>query len=128
MFKLSLLLSVVLVVGTIACASSATSPTNLAGVAITVTGTGVTTYTYTKDIAPIMASDCVPCHGNTVRQSGYNFSSVAGVLAAVTAGSENSVLVKVVQPAGPMYTALTGDRTGKVRIIYDWVVSSKAAQ
>jgi len=128
MFKLGLPVLSAILIGTIACGGSPTSPTNLASIAITVTGTGVTTYTYTKDIAPIMSADCVSCHGNSIRQSGLNFSTYAGVLAAVTSGSENSALVKVVQPAGPMYSALSGDRTAKVRLIFDWVVNSKAAQ
>lgn len=130
MFKPGLIVLTVLLVGAIACggSSSPTSPSNLDSVAITVTGTGVTTYTYTKDIAPILNADCVSCHGNSQHQAGLNFSTYSGVLAAVTAGSENSLIVKAVQPAGPMFVNLSGDRTAKVRIIYDWVVNSKAAQ
>jgi len=113
----------------IACgAGSPTSPSSLDSVAITVTGTGVTTYTYTKDIAPIMASDCVPCHGTSNKQAGLSFSSYAGVMAAVTAGSQNSLLVKATQPQGPMYVELSGNRTAKAQLIYDWVVNSKATQ
>ena len=129
MFKPGLLVLTAVLLVAIACGgSSPTSPTSLDSVPISIAGTGVTTYTYTRDIAPILAADCVSCHGNSQRQAGLNFSTYSGVLAAVTAGSESSRLVKAVQPAGPMYTALSGDRTGKVRIIYDWVVNSKAAQ
>jgi len=120
MFKPGLCVLTVLLLGAIACGggSSPTSPSNLDSVAITVTGTGVTTYTYTKDIAPILNSDCVVCHGLNQREAGLNFTTYAGVLAAVTVGSENSLIVKATQPAGPMFVNLSGDRTSKVRIIY----------
>ena len=118
-----------LLVSAIACGSSSpTSPSSLDSVSISVTGTGVSTYTYTANIAPILTTDCVSCHNATNKQSGVNLSTYAGVMAVVTAGSANSILVKAVQPAGPMYTNLSGSRTTKVQTIYDWVVNSKAAQ
>ena len=128
MFRVRLVVLAGLLVIAIACGSSVTSPSSLDSVQITVTGTGVATYTYTKDIAPIMASDCVSCHGTSQKQAGFNFSTYAGVMAAVTAGSANSLLVKSVQPSGPMFSELSGNRTLKIQTIYDWVVSNKAAQ
>ncbi len=115
-----------LLVTTIACGGSPTSP-SLDSVAITLTGTGVSSYTYTANIASIM-TDCTPCHGSTLREAGYNFTTYAGVMAAVTAGSQNSKLVKATQPNGSMFANLTGNRTTKAQTIYDWVVNSKAAQ
>ena len=129
LFKPGLLVLTALLVSAIACSgSSPTAPANLSSVAITVMGTGVTTYTYTRDIAPILSVDCVPCHSGGSPPVGLNFSSFSGVLAAVTVGSQDSLLVKAVQPAGTMYAALSGNRTAKVQMIYDWVVNSKAAQ
>jgi hypothetical protein len=129
LFKPGLLVLAALLVSAIACGgASPTSPANLSSFSITVLGTGVTTYTYTRDIAPILSVDCVPCHGGGSPAVGLNFSSYSGVLAAVTVGSQNSLLVKAVQPAGTMYAALSGNRTAKVQLIYDWVVNSRAAQ
>jgi len=50
------------------------------------------------------------------------------VLRAVTPSSDQSPLVRVIQPAGRMYANLSGDRNQKVQVIYDWVVNSHAAQ
>lgn len=93
----------------------------------TATGTGATTYTYAT-VQPILATDCVACHGPTQRQAGVDLSSFAGVSRVVTPGSDQSVLVLVTQPGGLMYGQLSGDRTTKAGVIYDWVVNSKAAQ
>ncbi len=128
MFKLSLVVLSAALVTTIACGGSPTSPSSLDSVQITVTGTGVTTYTYTKDIAPIMAADCVACHNASLKESGVMLSTFAGVMAVVTSGSQNSILIKATQPNGPMYGNLSGNRTTKAQTIYDWVVNSKAAQ
>lgn len=38
------------------------SPTSPSQVSITVTGAGVSTYTYTADVAPILNADCTACH------------------------------------------------------------------
>jgi len=91
-------------------------------------GSGITTYTYTNDVRPILATDCFSCHGPNVQQNGFNFSSYAGVLQALTPGSDTSLIVRVTQPGGLMYSMLSGDRNQKAGIIYDWVVNSKAAQ
>ena len=109
-----------------ACGSS--SPTSPSDVGISVTGTGVTTYTYTADIAPILNSDCVACHNNSLHEENVNLTTYAGVLRTVTPGSDQSLLVRVVQPGALMYSNLTGNRNQKVQVIYDWVVNSRAAQ
>ena len=46
----------------------------------------------------------------------------------VTAGSTTSTLIQVTQPSGAMYSQISGDRTSKVQTIYDWVMTSRAAQ
>jgi len=109
-----------------ACGGS--SPTSPSSITVTVTGTGVTNYTYTADVAPILNSDCVACHSASRHDGGVNLSTYAGVMQVVTPGSDQSLLVRVVQPAGPMYGNLSGNRNQKVQLIYDWVVSSRAAQ
>jgi len=97
--------------------------------AITVAGTGSTTVTYVKDVQPILASDCVSCHGGGSRtEAGVNLTTYAGVLSVVSIGSTSSRLIQVTQPGGLMYSMLTGDRTAKARTIYDWIMTSNAAQ
>jgi len=115
-------------IGALVSACGGSSPTSPSDVSVTVTGTGVTSYTYTVNVAPILNSDCVSCHNSSRHDSGVNLSTYAGVLQVVTPGSDQSPLVRVVQPAGPMYGNLSGNRNEKVQIIYDWVVSSRAAQ
>jgi len=108
-----------------ACGGS--SPTSPSSISVTVTGTGVTSYTYTADVAPILNSDCVTCHNTSRHDGGVNLTTYAGVMQVVTPGSDQSPLVRVIQPAGPMYNNLSGNRNQKVQVIYDWVVSSHAA-
>ena len=84
--------------------------------------------TYTTDIAPIMNTDCVPCHGPVRHDAGYNLATYAGVMRAVTAGSANSLLVRVTQSNGVMYRQLSGNRVQKAQAIRDWVVTWKAQQ
>ena len=103
--------------------SSVTSPT-----AVTVTGAGSTTVTYVKDIQPILASDCVSCHGGSRTENGVNLSTYAGVMNVVTVGSTSSRIIQVTQPGGLMYSMLTGNRTTKAQTIYDWIMTSNAAQ
>ena len=112
--------------GLAACGSK--SPTSPSSTAITVTGTGATTLTYTNNVQPILAADCVQCHGPSRQDGGYNLSTYSGVMRAVTAGSDTSLLVRVTQPGGLMYGNLSGNRTSKAGTIYDWVVNSKAVQ
>ena len=114
------------VISTLACGG--TSPTSPSSTPITISGNGISTYTFTADVQPILASDCIACHGPTQQQAGLNFSTYAGVLKAVSAGSDASLLVRVTQPGGLMYNNLSGNRNSKAGIIYDWVVNSKAAQ
>lgn len=102
------------------------------------TGTGSTTpaapttpttgLTYTKDIAPIMTADCVVCHGPTRRDAGYDFSSYAGVMKAVSSTTANAKLVRVTRAGGLMYSQFRSNASTKSQTIYDWVVTYKAAQ
>jgi hypothetical protein len=110
-----------------ACAGGSSSSTT-APTAVTITGTGSTTVTYVKDIQPILASDCVSCHSGAQPPAGVNLSTYAGVLSVVTIGSTSSKLIQVTQPGGLMYSMLSGDRTTKARTIYDWIMTSSAAQ
>jgi hypothetical protein len=115
----------------VACGSSSTSitsPTAATGVTPTVKGTGLTTLTYTRDIQPILATDCVSCHGSSQQQAGLNLSSYSGVMRIVAADNANSLLIQVTQPSGVMSIELSGNRTLKQQTIYDWVITSHAAQ
>lgn len=117
----------------VACGGGTDSPTSpssssAGGFTAGATGSGITTYSYTTDIRPILTSDCVRCHNASQRDGGYDFSTYTGVLRAVTPGSARSPLVRQTQPGGGMYRELTGDRTSKAGIIYDWVVNSGGAQ
>ncbi|MFI5179074.1 MAG: c-type cytochrome domain-containing protein, partial [Vicinamibacterales bacterium] len=108
--------------------SSPTSASSAASTPITVMGNGITTYTYTNDVRPLLAADCFSCHGPSVQQNGFNFSTYAGVLQALTPGSDASLIVRVTQAGGLMYAMLTGDRNQTAGINYDGVVNSNAAQ
>ena len=84
--------------------------------------------TYTKDVAPILNVDCARCHGPSRRDAGYDMSSYAGVMRAVTAGSASSLLIRVTQSNGIMYGELSGNRAQKAQTIHDWIVTYKAQQ
>jgi hypothetical protein len=127
--RLLIVASVVSLAAAVGCGgSSPSSPSAVANTPITVMGSGITTYACTTDVRPLLATDCFSCHGQTVQQNGFNFSTYSGVLQAVTPGSDASLIVRVTQPGGLMYSMLSGDRNQKAGIIYDWVVNSKAVQ
>src|SRR5438093_5066369 len=48
--------------------------------------------TYVNDIKPIMASNCIMCHGGPQPTAGRDFSTYAGVITVVTPGEPNSPL------------------------------------
>jgi hypothetical protein len=108
--------------------TSPTSTTSSSGTSTGTSGTGVTTYTYTNDIRPILASDCTRCHNASQHEAGYDFTTYAGVLRALTPGNPQSILVQATSSRGVMYQELSGNRAAKAQIFYDWVVSSNAAQ
>ena len=114
----------------VACSGgSPTSPSDTTATTSTGTaGTGVTTYTYTNDVRPILAADCTRCHNTSQHEAGYDFTTYAGVLRAVSPGNAQSILVRATGSRGVMYPELSGNRTAKSQVIYDWVVSSNAAQ
>jgi len=87
-----------------------------------------TSLSFTADVQPILNNDCVTCHGNSRAENGYNFTTYAGVMRAVTAGSAGSLLVRVTQPGGIMYQEFRGSGAAKAETIRRWVVDFKAAQ
>jgi cytochrome c len=91
-------------------------------------GTGVTTLTYTNDIQPILASDCVSCHGPARKESGVDLSTYAGVMKTAQPGNANSLLIFVTRPGGLMFGQFSGNGAAKATLIRDWIVSSGAAQ
>lgn len=51
-----------------------------------VTKCDTTTVTYSQSVAPIINTACLGCHSNALASGGYNFSTHAGLKAAVTNG------------------------------------------
>lgn len=92
----------------------------------TTTSTGVTV-AYTQDVKPVLDADCVRCHSSSVRNGNVDLSSYTAVMRTVTPGSASSLLVRVTQSNGAMYTNFTGNRTTKAALIRSWVVDNGAA-
>jgi hypothetical protein len=83
-------------------------------------GTTAAAVAWDQDIQPILANDCVRCHGY--------LASYAGTLSVVSPGNPNSTLVTVTRSGGAMYSHLSGDRVAKAALIRAWVVDNNAAQ
>jgi hypothetical protein len=111
-----------------ACGGSPISPSNAPTYAPAQDPAGATSLTYSKDIQPILAADCTACHSASRRDGGYDFTSYAGVLRAVTAGSAQSPLVRATQSNGTMYRNFRGSAAQKAETIRRWVVDFGAAQ
>jgi hypothetical protein len=114
-----------------ACRYNTTLPSTDSSSSTTSSGTTTVdpaTLTYTTDVAPILAADCVRCHTASRGQGGVDLSSYQAVLRQVTPGNANSLLVLVTQPGGLMYGQFSGNRTAKATTIRDWIVSARAAQ
>ena len=86
------------------------------------------TLTYTREVQPILASDCVTCHAPARRSAGVDLSSFAEVMRVVNPGDPNSRLVLATQPGGLMYSQFRGSAGQKSATIRSWVVDSRAAQ
>ena len=104
-----------------------TGPTNATSVSIPDPSTA-TSLTYTSNIAPILQSDCVMCHNSSVRSGGYDLSTYSAVMRTVTPGNANSLLVRVTQPGGVMYSTMGSSATNAAATIRRWVVDFNAAQ
>jgi hypothetical protein len=112
-----------------ACRYATTAPsTTDTTTTTTTTSTSATALTYTTDVAPILNSDCVRCHGGSNRQAGVDLSTYQNVMREVTAGNAGSILILVTQSGGLMFSQLSGNRLVKATTIHDWIVSSNAAQ
>jgi len=92
------------------------------------TGTGTVSVAYTQDVKPVLDADCVRCHSASNARAGVDLSSYASTMRVVQAGSASSLLVRVTQSGGSMYTYLSGDRASKSSLIRSWVVDNGAAQ
>jgi hypothetical protein len=107
----------------------ASSPTAPGATSISVPDPStLTSITYTANVQPILASDCVPCHNSATRNGGYDLSTYAGVMRAVAPGNAQSPLVLVTQPGGLMYREFGATPAEKAATIRRWVVEFGAAQ
>jgi hypothetical protein len=91
-------------------------------------GSGATSLTYTANIQPILASDCVRCHGPSRRDAGVDLSTYANVMKTVTPGNASSLLILVTRPGGVMYGEFRGSASTKSATIRDWIVTFGGAQ
>lgn len=83
---------------------------------------------YTKDLRPVFAEDCVRCHAAPAPAAGYAMEDYASVLKAVRPGDASSPLVVQTLPTGHMFTFFSGDRLLKASMVYTWVVEFDATQ
>jgi hypothetical protein len=111
-----------------ACKYVTTLPPSAAAPAPPGTASGSTTLTYATDVQPILASDCVRCHGPSNHQADVDLSTYAAVRRILTPGDPSSLLIVATQPNGLMFNQFSGNRTAKATTIHDWIVSSGAAQ
>jgi hypothetical protein len=115
------------------CQYGVTTPTAATGGTGTGSGgsSGSTSLTYTKDIQPVLSSDCVRCHGPARRDAGVDLSTYTNVMRTVTPGNASSLLILVTRSGGIMngqFQGGTSARATKAALIRDWIVSSGAAQ
>ncbi len=68
------------------------------------------------------------CHNSSRASAGYDLSSYAGVMQAVTPGSANSMLILVTQPGGIMYGQFVGNAQQDATTIRNWIVNDNATQ
>lgn len=87
-----------------------------------------TSLTFSTDVQPLLNSDCVPCHGGSSTNAGVNLSSYAGVMRTVAPGNASSLLVRVSQPGGLMYSQWRGSASAKAETVRRWVVDFNATQ
>jgi len=112
-----------------ACGAGASTPTGPSSTSISVPDpSNATSITYTANIAPILQSDCTTCHSASARTGGYDFTTYAAVMHAVTPGSAQSPLVRATQPGGLMYSMLRTTAAEKSATIRRWVVDFNAVQ
>lgn len=83
---------------------------------------------YVPDLQAVFASDCLSCHTDRRALGNYSMSSYQAVMRAVRPGDASSLLVRDTQPNGSMYRYLSGNRSSKAVMVYDWVVRNNAAE
>jgi hypothetical protein len=110
------------------CGGALTAPDNTTTPGPAQDPAAATALTFSADVQPLLNNDCVPCHGGSSTNGGVNLASYAGVLRTVTPGSTTSVLVRVSQPGGLMYSQWRGSAAAKAETVRRWVVDFKATQ
>lgn len=120
--------AVFLAVAGASCGGSPTAPDNVVTPGPAQDPAAATSLTFSADVQPLLNNDCVPCHGGSTTNGGVNLASYASVMRTVTPGSTTSILVRVSQPGGLMYSQWRGSAAEKAETIRRWVVDFKAAQ
>ena len=83
---------------------------------------------YTRDVAPVFAADCVRCHNASSPAGGYSMVDYTSVMKDVRPGDPSSPLVVETQPLGHMFQYFSGDRLVKSSLVYTWIVQFDAAE
>ena len=83
---------------------------------------------YDPDMKAIFASDCTTCHGLFRVDGNYRMNTYQFVMQDVRAGNAASKLVVDTQPGGSMYRYWSGTRNTKANLVFQWVVTYKAAE
>jgi hypothetical protein len=105
----------------------ATAPTDTGGGLTLSTGSGrPIPLSYTKDLQPVFAGDCVSCHSGPSPAGGYSMVDYMSVMRDVRPGDPSSPLVVETQPLGRMFQYFSGDRLMKSSMVYTWVVEFDA--
>lgn len=109
-----------------ACVQSNAPADTGGGLTLTTSSGRPVRLSYTKDLAPVFAADCVRCHNGASPAGGYSMVDYASVMKDVRPGDPSSPLVVETQPLGHMFQYFSGDRLVKSSLVYTWIVQFDA--
>jgi hypothetical protein len=118
--------ALVLALSAASCVQSNAPADTGAGLRLTTTSGRPVRLSYTTDVAPVFAADCVRCHGASSPAGGYSMVDYASVMKDVRPGDPSSPLVVETQPLGHMFQYFSGDRLVKSSLVYTWIVQFDA--
>ena len=120
--------ALVLVLSAVACVQSNPPTDTGAGLTLTTSSGRPVRLSYTSDLAPVFAADCVRCHNASSPAGGYSMVDYTSVMKDVRPGDPSSPLVVETQPLGHMFQYFSGDRLVKSSLVYTWIVQFDAAE